>query len=148
MIRYEHPLGKADAFDWLNPNQFLFVDGDKSLNVYDRRNESVTRLLEGITQFKLSPDKKTIAFIRNDDTVYAGQLQGNNVLNEKAIYKGFIPSDLIWSQDHENLLITGWKPYNREPQPAPMQLPERGTPSRPSQAMPLVSSYILEFARN
>ncbi|MBB6734282.1 hypothetical protein [Cohnella zeiphila] len=144
-IRYEHSMSGADSFDWLNPNQFLFTDGDDSLCVYDKRNGSLSLLLGGISRFKLSPDKKTIAYIRNEDAVFAGQLQGNNVLNEKTVYQGVIPSGLIWSPDHESLLVSGWKPYGRDTQPMPVPS-ETAAPSRQMQAVQDVSSNILEFS--
>jgi WD40 repeat protein len=146
-IRYEHSIRDADSFDWLNPNQFLFTDVDDSLYVYDKRNGSLSLLLGGISRFQLSPDKKTIAFIRNEDAVFAGQLQGNNVLNEKTVYQGVIPSGLIWSPDHASLLVTGWKPYGRESQPMPVPS-ELAAPSTGPMQTALVSSNILEFAGN
>lgn len=95
---------------WLNNNQFVFLGPENTLYEYDQRNGELSALLEKVTSFKFSPDRKKIAYFLYDrDTVYAGKLQGRNILFQEPVYHGIVPFDLFWSPDGNNLLIHGQK---------------------------------------
>lgn len=108
--QYEQLLSDDGLVDWLTNDQIAFVDTEGSFVTYDRRNGAFSNLLEQIGSFQISHDRKYIAYSQGD-TVYAGKLQGNNILNEKSIYQGLVPAQLAWSPDNSKLLINGWKPY-------------------------------------
>ncbi|WP_217596698.1 hypothetical protein [Cohnella sp. GbtcB17] len=121
--RYVHPLADAGSADWVNDSQIVFAGADDTLFGYDVRNGALTVLAEGTGLFCLSADKQTIAFSRSDDTVVAGRLQGNNVLNEAVVYQGLVPVLLAWSPGSDMLLLEGTKPpYTKErPLPVPAE---------------------------
>ena len=78
--------------------------------VYDRRNHELSILLEKVDSFEFSQDRKYVAYSQNgEDTIYAGKLQGKNVLSAEPIYHGVIPSKMYWSSDHRRLLVNGRK---------------------------------------
>ncbi|GAA0831526.1 hypothetical protein M2277_002840 [Paenibacillus sp. LBL] len=110
-FQYEHEIG-SDQIDWLNHDQFVFQGMEGTLYEYDRRNQELSILLERADSFEFSQDRKYIAYSLNGkDTLYAGKLQGKNILHAEPIYHGIIPSDMYWSPDHNRLLVNGRKTY-------------------------------------
>ncbi|MFC8150914.1 WD40 repeat domain-containing protein [Bacillus paralicheniformis] len=97
---------------WLNNDQFVFLDKGETLYEYDRRNGELSALLEKVTVFKFSNDLKKIAYsLKDEDNIYAGKLQGKNILYEEPIYHGTIPSEIYWSPDGNSLLVSAQYQY-------------------------------------
>ncbi|MFC4810087.1 hypothetical protein [Paenibacillus sp. GCM10023250] len=112
-VKYDHPSG-IGAGVWVDDDRFAFLGADGTLFQYDGRSGELSVLLEKVAYFSLSPDRKAIAYTRSDPddvSVYAGKLQGNNVLSQSAIFQGVIPYLMAWSPSGTALLIDGGKPY-------------------------------------
>ncbi|SFI27602.1 hypothetical protein SAMN02799624_00053 [Paenibacillus sp. UNC496MF] len=112
-VRYDHPSGIGPGV-WVDNERFAFLGADGTLFQYDGRSGELSVLLEKVAYFSLSPDRKAIAYTRNDPddvSVYAGKLQGNNVLSQSAVFQGVIPFQMAWSPSGSALLIDGGKPY-------------------------------------
>ncbi|MBW7460689.1 hypothetical protein K0U00_42155, partial [Paenibacillus sepulcri] len=144
-------VGGSSQADWINKDQIAYIGPDGSLYAYDLRNAAVTVLLGRVGSFQLSPDRKYIAYWKGkgsttkDMRIYAGKLQGNNILNETAVYQGVVPFQMAWNPDNSGLLIEGQKVYAREAGPAQ---PTQSAPSTvPSDLVPLHDnqSFIIEF---
>jgi len=100
---------------WLNNDQFVFLDSGETLCEYDLRNNELSVLLENVAVFKISNDRKKIAYSLYDkDNTYAGKLQGKNILLAEPVYHGTNPSEIYWSPDGSNLLIHDQSPYSME----------------------------------
>ncbi|MGG6311703.1 WD40 repeat domain-containing protein [Paenibacillus macerans] len=108
---YQHELAGGTLVAWINSDQAAFIGRDGALYTYDPRNDAVAVLLERADDFQLSPDRKFIAYTKDKDTIYAGKLQGNNILNPKSLYQGVIPWQMAWSPDNGKLLVQGQKSY-------------------------------------
>jgi hypothetical protein len=108
---YQHELAGGTPAAWINSDQAAFIGRDGTLYAYDPRNDAIAILLERADTFQLSPDRKYIAYTKNQDTIYAGKLQGNNILNQKSLYQGVIPWQMAWSLDNGELLVQGQKTY-------------------------------------
>ncbi|QHW29555.1 WD40 repeat domain-containing protein [Paenibacillus rhizovicinus] len=112
-VQYDHPSGNGES-EWVNDSQFAFLGFDGTLFQYDSRNGELSVLLEKVDSFRLSPDRKLIAYTLNDqDTIFAGRLQGNNVLYKGSVYQGVYPFQMTWSPDGGALLVDGSKRYAR-----------------------------------
>lgn len=118
--QYEHPIRNGETFDFINDDQIVFVGQEGSLTLFDRRNMKAVILQGHISAFQLSKDRKYIAYSNEQGDIYAAQMQGNSVTNEKLIYKGLIAARMIWSPDNKKLLLHGRKLYER---PAPVPAP-------------------------
>ncbi|WP_053374472.1 hypothetical protein [Paenibacillus sp. FJAT-27812] len=114
---YIHAISYDGSVDWLTNDQIAFVAPDGSLFAYDRRNGAASTLLKQVGSFQVSQDRRYIAYSQGD-MIYAGKLQGNNILYEKSIYQGLVPAQMAWSTDSSKLLIDGWKPYAQQSRPA------------------------------
>ncbi|WP_190322961.1 WD40 repeat domain-containing protein [Bacillus swezeyi] len=91
---------------WLTNDQFVFLGTGETLYEYDRRNGELSALLEKVAIFKFSNDRKKIAYSLDEkDSIYAGKLQGKNILYEEPVYHGTIPSEIYWSPDGNSLLL-------------------------------------------
>ncbi|GKS11240.1 hypothetical protein YDYSY3_22400 [Paenibacillus chitinolyticus] len=111
-IQYEHQSAE-DQVAWLNNDQFVFLGTDGTLFEYDQRTKELSVLLEKVEGFKLSKDRKCIAYSTYDqDTIYAGKIQGNNVLSNEPVYHGLKPSQMYWSPGEKGLLVYGQKFYS------------------------------------
>ncbi|MGO4547575.1 hypothetical protein AB4Z29_22570 [Paenibacillus sp. 2TAB23] len=110
--KYEHPISSDGWVEWIHQDQIAFVGSDRNLYAYDQRNAVVSLLLRDIGLFRLSDDRKFIAFCQDGDSVFAARLYGNNVLNMKQIYKGIIPAQMAWSPNNGKLLLSGSKLYD------------------------------------
>ncbi|MGG4454108.1 hypothetical protein [Brevibacillus porteri] len=98
--------GKQNA--WINNDQFVFLGYDGTLYEYDRRNGALSVILERVSTFRLSHDKKSIAYsLDAENVIYAGKLQGRNVLYNEPVYHGIVPANMYWSLDNKKLLIQG-----------------------------------------
>jgi len=115
-IEYGHEeVGEQMA--WLNQDQFVFLGIDGTLYEYDRRNKALSILLEKVISFQLSPDRKYIAYSKKDNdsvSIFAGKLQGNNILYNESVYQGFVPTEMFWSLNNDSLMINGKKIYSTE----------------------------------
>lgn len=112
-IQYEHQIGR-EQIAWINNNQFAFLGSDGTLYEYDLRNGELTVLLDKVSSFAFSHDKKSIAYTLYDqDVVYAGKIQGKNVVYNEAVYHGILPSHIYWSLDNNSLLIQGQKLFSQ-----------------------------------
>lgn len=128
--QYEHPISSyynVKLLDYINDDQILFVSSGGSLSLFNRRNATTITLLEHIDAFELSKDRKYIAYSKNQEEIYVAKLKGNNVTNEKSIYKGLYAYNMQWSPDDKKLLLAGKKSFviekdNRESIP-PDNLP-------------------------
>ncbi|MCY7859869.1 WD40 repeat domain-containing protein [Bacillus haynesii] len=97
---------------WLNNDQFVFLGTGETLYEYDRRNGELSALLEKVAAFTFSNDRKKIAYsLKDEDNIYAGKLQGKNILYEEPIYHGTIPSEIYWSPDGNSLLVNAQYQY-------------------------------------
>jgi Tol biopolymer transport system component len=112
---FEHTVSNSYNYDYMNDDQIAFIGQDSDLILFDRRNESSTVLLERIDTFALSRDRKSIAYSKERDTIYAAVIQGNSVMNMKLIYKGLFSYRIRWSDDNRKILINGRKSYITEP---------------------------------
>lgn len=113
-IDYEHQAG-GDQIAWLNKDQFVFLGTEGMMYEYDRRNKALSVLLEKVLSFQLSQDRKYIAYSQKDNdsiSIFAGKLQGNNVLYKESVYQGVFPSEMYWSPHNDSLLINGQKIYS------------------------------------
>ncbi|QGQ94700.1 hypothetical protein EHS13_07265 [Paenibacillus psychroresistens] len=116
---FEQPINVDGTYDYINDNQIIFVSAGGALSIYDRRNTTITNLLEHINAFQLSKDRKYIAYSKDQEEIFVAKLQGNNIINEKSIYKGLIPFHMQWSPDNKKILLSGRKPYASEAAPVP-----------------------------
>ncbi|OXS54765.1 hypothetical protein B1A99_25920 [Cohnella sp. CIP 111063] len=131
-MSFEQALRSDGACDFVNDDQILFVLPSGALAVYDRRNESSVVLLEQIGTFRLSNDRKAIAYTKQKEDIYAAKLQGNRIWSEKLVYKGMAPLRMDWSPDNKKLMLFGRKSN---------QLSEPSIENRTSEPQ----SLILEF---
>ncbi|TVX93748.1 WD40 repeat domain-containing protein [Paenibacillus agilis] len=93
---------------WISSDQFVFLGYDGTLYEYDRRNGALSVILERVSSFKLSHDKKKIAYsLYDENIIYVGTLQGRNVLSNGPVYHGIVPTNMYWSLDNKKLLIQG-----------------------------------------
>lgn len=107
VIQYRHPISDNGWVEWIHPDQIAFTGADGTLYAYDRRNDALSVLLNDVGRFRLSDDRKLIAYTQGGDSVYAARLYGNNVLDMKQIYKGIEAYQMVWSPDNRKLLIVG-----------------------------------------
>ncbi|MDA1476904.1 WD40 repeat domain-containing protein [Bacillus changyiensis] len=111
-IQYQRQISHGEPV-WLNNDQLVFLGNGETLYEYDRRNKELSVLREKVAFFKFSNDRKKIAYSLYDkDSIYAGKLQGKNILFEEPIYHGTIPEEIYWSPDSNNLLFYGQKQYS------------------------------------
>ncbi|MFB0830678.1 WD40 repeat domain-containing protein [Brevibacillus laterosporus] len=111
-VQYEHQTGREQNA-WLNNDQFVYLGTDGTLYEYDRRTSELTVLLDKVSNFEFSRDRKYVAYSLYDkDTILVGKLQGKNVLYEEPVYHGVIPLKIFWSPDNKSLLIHGRKYYS------------------------------------
>ncbi len=118
-IEYEHQSGE-DQVAWLNKDQFVFLGTEGTLYEYDRRNMALSVLLENVLSFQLSQDRKYIAYSQQENdliSIFAGKLQGNNILYKASVYQGVYPSGMYWGAQNDRLLIHGRKMYSPAKQP-------------------------------
>ncbi|MBU7316970.1 hypothetical protein [Paenibacillus oleatilyticus] len=113
--QYEHPVSSEGNGDFVNDDQIVFVGEEGSLTLFDRRNAKTTILLERSGVFQLSRDRKYIAYSKGRENLYVAKLQGNNIMNEKEIYKGIVPEQIEWSPDNRRMLLNGRKLYESRP---------------------------------
>ncbi|MBD2848079.1 hypothetical protein IDH44_23020 [Paenibacillus sp. IB182496] len=98
--------------EWVNDNQFIYLDENGTLSAYDHRTGETVVLLEKIGRFRLSRDRKAIAYFASGrHAVYAARLQGNNLLYESTVYQGILPTAMDWSPGGKRLLLQGGKRY-------------------------------------
>lgn len=148
--QYEHLAASDSQVEWIHNDQIAFIGQESTLYAYDRRNAALSVLVEGVNMFRLSTDRKSIAFSQNKDTVYAASLYGNNVLNNTQLFKGVVPSLIAWSSDNRRLLLSGWKPYEWDnPRSAPAPAPEQAPSSSVAQEAAVMSNVnqnlVIEF---
>lgn len=111
-VQYDHQTGREQNA-WLNNDQIVYPGTDGTLYEYDRRTSELTVLLDKVSNFEFSRDRKYVAYSLYDkDTIFVGRLQGKNVLYEEPVYHGVIPSKIFWSPDNKSLLIHGRKYYS------------------------------------
>lgn len=145
-VRYEHSAG-SDQAAWIDNDRFVFLGPEGTLYEYDLRNGELAGLLEDVVIFQLSPDRRDIAYSQKDKNgdyaIFAGRLQGNNILYARSVYQGFIPAQMYWSPQQDRLLIDGHKISERtaQPAPAPEIDPERTLPEEAPDRRP----FIIEF---
>jgi len=120
VAQYEHELSGYGQAAWLNDNQVAFLSQDGTLYAYDLRNEAVAVLLDYALTFELSRDCHTIAYSKEDGTLLAGRVQGNNIINASPIYQGVLPYQMSWSEDNRKLLIFGGRSLIGSQGPAAM----------------------------
>ncbi|NOU91913.1 hypothetical protein GC093_01495 [Paenibacillus sp. LMG 31456] len=113
--KYEHLVTRDSGVEWIHNDQLTFIGPEGTLYAYDRRNATLSILIEQIGMFRLSPDRKYIAYSQDKDTLYVASLYGNNVLNKTQIFKGVVPLQMIWSPDNGRLMLSGLKGYEQEP---------------------------------
>lgn len=121
---YEHFAARDSRVEWIHDDQIAFLGPEGTLYAYDRRNAALSILLEQTGMFRLSPDRKSVVYTQDKDTLYVASLYGNNVLNKTQIFRGLVPTLMEWSPDGGKLLLGGWKLYEQEnprpSQPAPI----------------------------
>ncbi|WP_027084530.1 hypothetical protein [Cohnella panacarvi] len=121
-VQYDHPSGRGGS-TWMDSDRFVFLGSDDTLFQYDARNGELSVLLEKVTGFSLSPDRQAIAYTLSDkEAIYAGRLQGNNVLYQTPVYQGVVPDRMVWSLNGGALLVDGGMQPSRSTQvvaPAP-----------------------------
>ncbi|GIP26719.1 hypothetical protein J23TS9_18490 [Paenibacillus sp. J23TS9] len=112
-VQYEHQTG-GEQIAWLNNDQFVYLGTEGTLYEYDRRNSELSVLLENVERFEFSQNRKYIAYSLNEkDSIFAGKLQGKNILYEEPVYHGIDPSQMLWSPDNNSLLVIGQRIYSR-----------------------------------
>lgn len=139
-VKFSPPFvgeGIDSAADWVDDDRFVYLDENGTLFSYDRRIGETVILKDQIGHYRLSRDRGAIAyFASGQDSVFAGKLQGNNILYEQPVYQGIVPVFMDWSPDGSRLLIEGRKRYSPSGQiarPAPTVSPDEQPPlSEPS----------------
>ncbi|TXK84290.1 hypothetical protein [Paenibacillus sp. N3.4] len=121
--KYEHLVRRDSGVEWIHNDQLAFIGPEGTLYAYDRRNATLSILIEQIGMFRLSSDRKYIAYSQDKDTLYVASLYGNNVLNKTQIFKGVVPSQINWNPDNGKLLLSGLKAYEQD-QPRVVIAPE------------------------
>jgi Tol biopolymer transport system component len=111
---YNHLLNRDGTADFLNNDQILFVSENNLLFAYDRRNKATTILGEQVGNFRLTRDRKYIAYSKDSQNTYIAKLQGNNLLNEQEVFKGINPGQMEWSPSGKKLYLNGWKSFDAE----------------------------------
>ncbi|MCG7378697.1 WD40 repeat domain-containing protein [Paenibacillus sp. ACRSA] len=118
---------------WISNDQFAFLGRDGTLYEYDQRNGELSVVLERVTAFEFSPDKRFIAYkLQDEDIVYVGKMQGRNVLYNEPVYHGILPLNMKWSPDNTRLFIQGPKIFAN-----PKTMPNDDSTEEPA--------YIIEF---
>ncbi|GMK49192.1 hypothetical protein PghCCS26_63220 [Paenibacillus glycanilyticus] len=136
-VLYYHPSGIGGT-TWIDSDRFVFLGGDGTLFQYDIRNGELSVLLEKVQSFSLSRDRKIIAYALNDkETIYAGKLQGNNVLLQTTVYQGIVPVQMIWSLSNSSLLVDGNPPLNTTG--------PRTSASIPAEAEAWLQTFVIRF---
>lgn len=128
-VHYRHPINDEGWVEWLHKDQIAFVGADDTLYSYDRRNELLSVMLHDIRSFRLSADRKLIAYTQGDESVYAARIYGNNVLDMTAIYKGIDAYHMQWGPDNSKLLISGSKQIYQRPLESRVPEPSLSEPS-------------------
>lgn len=106
-IIYKRDIGREQN-TWISNDQFAFLGPDGTLYEYDQRNSELSVILENVSAFKFSNEKKFIAYsLQGEDAVYVGKMQGRNVLYREPVYHGIVPLDMYWNMDNTKLLIQG-----------------------------------------
>lgn len=137
-VQYDHPSRLGGGSSWMDADRFVFLGSDGTLFLYDTRNGELSVLLEKIGGFSLSPDRLAIAYTRADqEAIYAGKLQGNNVLYQTTVYQGVVPERMAWSLSGGALLIDGRK----QPSGAAQEV----APAPVAQAGERLQTFILTF---
>ncbi|MGM1049240.1 MAG: WD40 repeat domain-containing protein [Bacillota bacterium] len=114
-IQYEHQIGLEQS-SWINNNQFAFIGTDLTLYEYDLRNGELAVLLDNVSSFVLSHDKRSIAYtLYGQDIIYAGRIQGKNILFKEPVYHGILPVSMYWNLDNKSLVIYGQKQFSPTP---------------------------------
>jgi len=109
---YRHLLNQTVSVDFLNNDQILFVSENNLLFAYDRRNKATAILSEQVGTFRLTRDRKYIAYSKDFQNTYIAKLQGNNLLNEQEIFKGMNPEQMEWNPSGDKLYLNGWKSFD------------------------------------
>lgn len=112
--KYEHLVTRDSGVEWIHNDQIVFIGPEGTLYAYDRRNATLSILIEQIGMFRLSSDRKYIAYSQDKDTLYVASLYGNNVLNKTQIFKGIVPAQMNWSPGNGKLLLSGLKAYEQD----------------------------------
>ena len=107
-VQYEHDIG-TDQAAWLNDDQFVFLGTEEPCTYMTAEIMScpfcwrrwIAMSSRRIQIYRLFPER--------ENTIYAGKLQGKNILSAEPIYHGVIPSKMYWSPDHRRLLVNGRK---------------------------------------
>ncbi len=110
---YKHSIDSDGQVEWMHGDQIAFTGADGALYAYNRRNNVVSILLRDIDVFKLSKDRKYIAYMQQN-SIYVAKLYGNNVLDKLTVYQGIIATGLDWSPDNELLLLSGVNRLDRK----------------------------------
>jgi len=134
-VKFSPPIGDDGieaAADWVDDDRFIYLDESGTLFAYDRRIGETVILKDQLSRYRLSRDREAIAYFASGrDSVFAGKLQGNNILYEQPVYQGIVPAFMDWSLDGGRLLIEGRKRYAPSGQiarPAPTTSPSEQPP--------------------
>lgn len=107
--KYKRQIGE-NQMTWIGNDQFSFLGSDSTLYEYDLRNGELSVILERVTVFEFSPDKKFIAYsLQDEDVVYVGKMQGRNVLYNEPVYHGIVPMNMKWNSENTSLFLQGPK---------------------------------------
>lgn len=108
---YNHDIG-GEQNTWITNDQIAFLGTGGDLLLYDRRNHELSVMLEKVSSFTISNDKKSIAYtLNNEDVLYAGKIQGKNVLYNEPVYHGIVPAQMEWSPDNTSLFLHGGRQF-------------------------------------
>ena len=110
-VRYKRQIADKQM-TWIGDDQFAFLGRDGTLYEYDQRNGELSVIMERVSAYELSLDKKFIAYtLQDEDAVYVGKMQGRNVLYNEPVYHGVLPLNMKWSPDNNRLFIQGPKTF-------------------------------------
>ncbi|PAD32897.1 hypothetical protein [Paenibacillus sp. 7523-1] len=110
-IKYKRQIADKQM-TWIGDDQFAFLGRDGTLYEYDQRNGELSVIMERVSAYELSSDKKFIAYtLQDEDAVYVGIMQGRNVLYNEPVYHGVLPLNMKWSPDNNRLFIQGPKAF-------------------------------------
>lgn len=94
--------------EFASGHRFIFTMGKGSLVLYDPEHASTVTLAEGVSGFRLSPDRELVAYSDyGEEAIIVAKLQGNNLLGARPIYRGLRSPGLLWSPDGRKLLVNG-----------------------------------------
>ncbi|MFB9278424.1 hypothetical protein [Cohnella cellulosilytica] len=143
---YEHPIHSDGRAEWIDSERIVFIGTDGTLFLYDSRNGELSVLLDRAANFKLSDDRRLIAYSTRDATIEVARLRGNSLYYGQTAYRGLVADELLWSPDNGALLVQGRKPYETGAAQAASPAPAEDSGNRDVRRGEVAQWIVLDFA--